>query len=141
MTSTGADETTNERLCPCGRGEPYGDCCGPFHAGTASAPTAERLMRSRYSAFVVGDVPYLLATWHPSTRPTVLELDAGRRWLGLDIVAVERGGLLDSSGVVEFAAHSVEGGRRQTQSERSRFVREGGRWSYVDAILRSRTPR
>lgn len=92
-------------------------------------------MRSRYSAFVLGDAAYLLATWHSSTRPSGLELDTGRRWLGLEIVAVERGGLLDSSGVVEFAAHSVEDGRRQTQSERSRFVREDGRWSYLDGIV------
>lgn len=92
-------------------------------------------MRSRYSAFVVGDVAYLLATWHRSTRPSALELDGRRRWLGLDILAVERGGLLDSDGVVEFAARSVDGAQRETQSERSRFVREDGRWSYVDGVV------
>ncbi|MEP7763711.1 YchJ family protein [Sanguibacter sp. 25GB23B1] len=123
------------RPCPCGRGEPYGDCCGPFHLGAANAPSAERLMRSRYSAFVVGDVPYLLATWHPSTRPNELALKGDRRWLGLEIVDVRGGGLLDVAGAVEFVAHSVEGGRRVAQSERSRFVREHGRWFYVDGVV------
>lgn len=118
--------------CPCGRGETYADCCGPFHLGTAVAPTAERLMRSRYSAFVMGEVPYLLATWHPSTRPVELELDEGRRWLGLDVLTVSGGGLLDPTGEVEFVARSSVDGRREAQSERSRFVRDEGRWCYVD---------
>lgn len=121
--------------CPCGRGETYADCCGPFHLGTATAPTAERLMRSRYAAFVVGDVAYVLATWHPSTRPAGLVLDADRRWLGLDVLAVTGGGLLDTTGEVEFVARSLTDGRREVQSERSRFVRESGRWSYVDGEL------
>lgn len=89
-------------------------------------------MRSRYSAFVVGEVAYLLATWHPSTRPVDLELDEDRRWLGLEIVAATDGGLLDATGEVEFVARSFVDGRREAQSERSRFVRDGGRWCYVD---------
>ena len=60
------------RRCPCGTGLPYDDCCGPLHAGSTAAATAEQLMRSRYSAFAVGDAAYLLATWHPSTRPAAL---------------------------------------------------------------------
>lgn len=92
-------------------------------------------MRSRYCAFVVGDVDYLLATWHASTRPGELDLDADRRWLGLEILAVERGGLLDPTGQVEFVARSMLGGRRDAQSERSRFVRDDGRWSYLDGVV------
>ena len=68
------------RRCPCGTGLPYDECCGPLHAGATPAATAEQLMRSRYSAFAVGDAAYLLATWHPSTRPPALELDPGVRW-------------------------------------------------------------
>ncbi|CAM5692721.1 YchJ family metal-binding protein [Streptomyces violaceorubidus] len=63
--------------CPCGRPEPYARCCGRFHAGTAAAPSAEALMRSRYSAFVKGDAGYLLRPWHPGTRPARLDLDPG----------------------------------------------------------------
>ena len=76
--------------CPCGRktakGQAlaYADCCGPYHDGLA-APDAERLMRSRYSAFVRGDMPYLLATWHASQRPATLALETKAQWLGLEI--------------------------------------------------------
>lgn len=90
-------------------------------------------MRSRFSAFAVGDADYLLATWHPSTRPTTLELDADVRWYRLDIVRTERGGPLDRDGVVEFTAHyrSPDGGG--SQHEVSTFVREADRWLYVSA--------
>jgi SEC-C motif domain protein len=112
--------------CPCTSGLPYTECCGKFHTG-ATAPTALALMRSRYSAFVVGDLSYLLETWHPSTRPRTLELDADIRWYRLDIIATERGGPFDRDGTVEFEAHYRGGSQR----ERSRFVRESGRWLYV----------
>lgn len=119
--------------CPCLSGEVYGACCRPFHAGDAVAPTAERLMRSRYSAYVVGDADYLLATWHPRTAPKSLELDPAQRWFRLDVVAGERGGLLDTVGVVEFVAHYRNGREAGTQHETSAFIRVKGRWLYVDA--------
>lgn len=89
-------------------------------------------MRSRYSAFAVGDADYLLATWHPSTRPRSLELDAGRRWYRLDIVRSVRGGMLDTEGTVEFRAWSKLDGSATEQHEVSSFRREAGRWLYVD---------
>lgn len=89
-------------------------------------------MRSRYSAFVAGRVDYLLATWHPSTRPESLELDGGTVWRRLDVVRVEAGGPFDDRGVVEFAAHYRHDGERGAQREVSAFVREDGRWYYVD---------
>jgi SEC-C motif-containing protein len=91
-------------------------------------------MRSRYSAFVVGDSAYLLATWHPSTRPDELELDPTMRWFRLDVVRRERGGPLDRDGMVEFTAYFRHDGRRGEQHEASAFVREGGRWSYVGPV-------
>lgn len=91
-------------------------------------------MRSRYTAFVTGDAGYLLATWHPSTRPSELELDPSIRWLRLDIVRTERGGPLDRSGVVEFAASYRHDGERGTQREVSRFERDADGWRYVDAV-------
>ena len=122
------------RRCPCGTGLPYAECCGPRHDGSAPARTAEQLMRSRYSAFAVGDAAYLLATWHSSTRPRSLELAPGTRWTGLDVLATSGGGLLAGEGTVEFRAHSVHSGGRGDQHEVSRFVREDGAWRYLDAL-------
>jgi len=120
--------------CPCGLGLPYDDCCGRLHRGEP-APTAEALMRSRYSAFVHGDIDYLTRTWHPSTRPQPLTLDPALRWTGLNVIAATRGGLLDDDGEVEFVARWEDAdGRRGRHHERSTFVRERGRWVYVDAL-------
>ncbi|MDQ4502926.1 YchJ family protein [Sinomonas sp. ASV322] len=119
--------------CPCGTGETYGACCGRYHAGQ-TAPTAEALMRSRYSAFAVGDRDYLVATWHPSTRPAVLELDGRTQWRRLDVVRTEAGGPFDDRGVVEFEARYADDDGRGVLRETSRFVREGGRWFYLDAV-------
>ena len=120
--------------CPCGTGMPYDACCGPFHTGSTAAPTAEKLMRSRYSAFALGDAEYLLRTWHSSTRPPSLRLDSSRRWLGLTIDATDGGGLLHKTGTVEFTASYQDGAFRGDQHENSRFVREHGRWSYLDGV-------
>jgi SEC-C motif-containing protein len=119
--------------CPCLSGESYGACCRPFHVGGVLAPTAERLMRSRYSAYAVGDAAYLMATWDPRTAPAELDLDPGQRWFRLDILSTSRGGMLDTEGTVEFVAHYRLGGRAGRQHELSTFIRSGGRWLYVDA--------
>lgn len=121
---------TSER-CPCLSGQTYDECCGPLHRGEP-APTAERLMRSRFSAFARGDAPYLLRSWHPSTRPAALDLDDGLRWYRLDIERTERGGPFDREGVVEFRAFH-RGAERGELHETSRFVREGRDWFYLDA--------
>ena len=120
--------------CPCLSGETYAQCCGRFHNGTAHAPTAQLLMRSRYSAYALGDVDYVALTWHPSTRPADLSLDADRRWYRLDILAVTAGGPFDTSGTVLFEAFFRDPGHSGSQLEKSRFVRENGRWFYVDGI-------
>ena len=117
--------------CPCGSGESYAACCGRLHRGEGRAATAEQLMRSRYSAFAVGDRDYLLRTWFPATAPAALDLDDDLRWVRLDVTDVARGGFLDTDGEVEFTAHYRSGTVRSTQHERSAFVREGGRWLYV----------
>lgn len=119
--------------CPCGWGEPYAACCRPLHRQEAVAATAEALMRSRYSAFAVGDAAHLLRTWHPSTRPDGLDLDDDVLWRHLAITDVERGGPFDDEGVVAFEAVARVDGRRHVQRERSAFVREGGRWLYRGA--------
>lgn len=120
-------------LCPCGSQEDYETCCGRWHRGEA-APDAEALMRSRYSAYVLQLEPYLLATWHASTRPASLGLDAAgsMKWLGLEVKRHEPTG--PDSAMVEFLARYREGGRAGQMQETSRFVHEEGRWYYLDAL-------
>ena len=123
--------------CPCGqcdaRGQalPFTACCGRYldHDDTP-APDAECLMRSRYTAFVQERADYLQATWHASTRPAALDFDAGAKWLGLAVRAHRAMG--EDRAEVEFVARYRLGGRAVRLHERSRFVREGGRWYYVD---------
>ncbi|MCX4760827.1 YchJ family protein [Streptomyces sp. NBC_01275] len=116
------------RSCPCGLPQTYDGCCGRYHRGPASAPTAEALMRSRYCAFVKGDAGYLLRTWHPRTRPERLDLDPGMRWTGLEILGTGDGSAFHTTGTVEFRA-SYRGG---SLHELSRFERVDGAWVYVD---------
>jgi SEC-C motif-containing protein len=125
--------------CPCGSGRSHDTCCGTLHAAFAGgvgllAATPEALMRSRYSAFVLDLRPYLLATWHASTRPAELEPpETGLKWLGL---VVKRAVMQDvDHGTVEFVARSKLGGRAHRLHEVSRFVRENGEWFYVDGTL------
>ncbi|HMN94535.1 MAG TPA: YchJ family metal-binding protein [Hydrogenophaga sp.] len=125
--------------CPCGRrdakGRPlaYAACCGRLLDEGLPAPDAEHLMRSRYSAFVLGRADYLLASWHISTRPASLGLEPDIKWLGLEV----REHRPNDAGhaEVEFVARSRVAGRGQRLHERSRFVREGGRWFYVDGDM------
>ena len=117
--------------CPCGLGAPYGECCGPLHADRAAAPTAERLMRSRYSAFAVQDEDYLLRTWAAAARPPAVDLDPGVRWTGLDILGSTGGTAFHAEGTVEFRARFRVRGRDGEQRENSRFVREDGGWVYA----------
>ena len=119
--------------CPCGLGDDYGACCGRLHAG-APALTAESLMRSRYSAFAVGDAAYLLRTWHPSARPKTLGLDPATAWTRLAVLETQDGGLFDSAGTVRFRAVYVRDGQRGVLDETSKFVRQGKLWTYLGAV-------
>ena len=128
--------------CPCGRVDAKkramasADCCGRFvdHFNDAPAPDAEHLMRSRYSAFVLEQADYLLATWHSSTRPASLDFDAGVKWLGLDVR--EHKTTHADAAEVEFVARYRVAGAAVRLHECSRFVREDGRWFYVDGDQR-----
>ncbi|WP_266159712.1 YchJ family protein [Dyella silvatica] len=118
--------------CPCGHPDGYARCCGPLHDGGA-AGTAEQLMRSRYSAYVLKREEYLLATWHTSTRPDHLKLAAQQpapSWLGLTVQRHESEG---DHAIVEFVARlRYGGGKAQRMHEVSRFVREDNHWYYLD---------
>jgi SEC-C motif-containing protein len=89
-------------------------------------------MRSRYTAFAVGDDAYLLESWHPRTRPRRVDLDPAQRWTVLEILRTEAGGPFDDTGIVEFRAHYRHGGGRGSLHECSRFARVAGAWRYVD---------
>ena len=119
--------------CPCGSGRTYAACCAPLHAG-APAASAEALMRSRYSAYVFELEEYLLASWHPSTRPASLDLQNATpriKWLGLEVK--RHSSESPDAAIVDFVARCRIGGRAQRLHEISRFVREDGRWYYVAA--------
>lgn len=117
--------------CPCGSGRSYEACCGILHQGGAVL-TAEALMRSRYSAYVLKLELYLLATWHPTTRPADLDLasEPTTQWLGLEVKRHEQAD--ETHAVVEFVARYKVNGRAHRLHEVSRFVHEGGRWLYLD---------
>lgn len=122
--------------CPCGSGRTLQACCGRYHAGelAGQAPDAEALMRSRYSAFVLDRLDYLLASWHPDTRPASLEAnEPGLRWLGLEVKRHQRQDA--DHATVEFVARSKLGGRAHRLHEISRFERIDGRWYYLDGNL------
>ncbi|MTE17899.1 hypothetical protein F0L17_01870 [Streptomyces sp. TRM43335] len=128
--------------CPCGLSAPYGECCARYHRGPSPAPTAEALMRSRYSAFAVRDRGYLLRTWHPDTRPTRLDLDPHVRWRRLEILSTTGGSPFHTEGTVAFRAHYTERGRPgapEVLEEHSRFARHEGAWVYLDALGASDT--
>ncbi len=120
--------------CPCDPARRYADCCAPLHAG-APARDAEALMRSRYSAYVLGLEDYLLSSWHPSTRPQPPLLDAGAslKWLRLKVI--EHRAIDADHAEVKFEARCLENGARRDLHERSGFVREGGHWFYVDGVI------
>ena len=137
--------------CPCGGTAPgkasaakaprFADCCGRFLDGGEAAPSALELMRSRYSAYVLGDVDYLRATWDPATCPADLDIDTAApdapRWLGLQVKRFET--LDDTRAIVEFVARYKVGGRAQRLHEVSRFVRGAdSRWRYVDGDVSER---
>jgi SEC-C motif-containing protein len=124
-----------ETNCPCGSGKDLAHCCGPFIAGEAQPQTAEALMRSRYTAYVLARSDYLTATWHATTRRNNVGLDPAVRWLGLEIIRTEAGGPADREGVVEFVAHYKIAGRAYRLHEASRFLRRGGQWLYVHGDL------
>ena len=129
-------------LCPCGRKDArqrplaYADCCGRYldHWADTPAPDAESLMRSRYTAFVRERADYLRATWHPEHCPATLDFDPGTKWLGLEVREHRVTG--PDQAEVEFVARYRLGGRAVRLHERSRFVRQDGRWVYVDGDQR-----
>jgi SEC-C motif-containing protein len=126
---TSMTATQKESPCPCGGGA-YTQCCGRFISGEKVPQTALELMRSRYTAYTMQDDAYLQSTWHCSTRPVEEKItEAGLKWLGLEVRKHVPAG---DEATVEFIARYKVGGRAHRLHEISRFVREDGRWFYVD---------
>nr|WP_320010937.1 YchJ family metal-binding protein [uncultured Desulfobulbus sp.] len=123
---------SRQSLCPCESGLDYDSCCGPLLAGERTAPTAEALMRSRYTAYTRVALDYLLKSWHPSTRPASIEVESIPHWCGLEILDTHGGQVGDLAGVVEFRATALGSERLIVLRERSQFIFEEGAWLYVD---------
>ena len=132
--------------CPCGSTQPYSACCEPFIKGTAKAPTAEKLMRSRYTAFAVGALDHVEKTHLPSTRKD-LDMEGVRswatnsEWLGLEIRETDKGSETDTTGQVEFKCKFIFNGAEQTHHELSTFEKVDGEWFFVDGVMRNNTIR
>ena len=127
----------SSQFCPCGSGIPFEQCCAPVLSGDSLAVTAQQLMRSRYSAYTLQNEPYLLQTWHSSTRPSQLNLAIEPvKWLGLKIITTQAGQAADSTGTVEFVARYKVNGKAHRLAEKSRFVKEQGRWFYLDGDIK-----
>jgi SEC-C motif-containing protein len=124
----------SSKPCPCGFDAPYSEHCGALHDNRAAASTAEQLMRSRYSAFVVQDAPYLLRSWAAATRPAELTFDLDLEWTGLEILDTTGGSAFHTEGTVEFRAHFRHAGTADSQQENSHFLRESGLWVYVAPV-------
>ena len=122
----------DQAACYCGSNSPFTQCCGRYLTGEEPPLTAQQLMRSRYSGFVTRDESYLLATWHPDTRPGKVSFDEKQSWLGLSVRAIDLGGVDDDSGTVEFVARYKIDGKGHRLHEISRFEKIDGRWYYLD---------
>lgn len=139
---------TQNELCPCGSNKNFDSCCGPYLSGVALPPTAESLMRSRYTAYTRQEDDYLLATWHADTRPaspTPSDDGDGGIWTGLEVLRTEAGQPGDKTGVVEFIARYEINGIPSQLHEISEFSHDGKRWFYVDGSgqqpIRRETPK
>lgn len=131
-----------DTACPCGSAKSYADCCQRLHRGKMTALTAEQLMRSRYSAYALRLIDYLVLTTHPAKRTPDLR-QATSNWAAqaefyrLEITSTQQGQATDKIGKVEFFAHYRQQGKVQQLCERSRFKRYAGQWVYLDGDIRS----
>jgi SEC-C motif-containing protein len=126
-------------LCYCNSKKTYSVCCEPIILGKQDAETAEQLMRSRYSAFVVANVNYLMDSHHPNTRPlkerkSMLKWTKSLTWISLEIISKQKGQQMDTEGNVEFRALYIENGNIEYIHENSYFVKENNKWFYKSGI-------
>lgn len=130
-----------QNLCPCGSGLSYSACCEPIISGRNEAVTAQALMRSRYVAFTLADVDYLMRSHSAKTRPvkdrkSIEKWAKSVNWMGLAILETHAGEASDEIGTVEFKATYLENGKLQQIHEKSLFHCENGKWVYVSGVHR-----
>ncbi|WP_028582269.1 YchJ family protein [Desulfogranum japonicum] len=131
-------KTTPLLSCPCGSASSYAQCCEPYLEGRENAPTAEALMRSRFTAYTRADTDYLLKTWHPETRPTSIDKETIPHWYDLQILATNNGNAEDEHGTVEFLALARTIHNQSIDlHEKSRFVKIDSQWVYHSGDLTS----
>ncbi len=131
--------------CACCSGRPYFACCQPYHDGLAAAPTAEALMRSRYCAYALGIVEYIIATTHPDHKDAKTPRAAWKKQIyafcgnttfqRLQVLSTKES---EGEGYVTFTAHLLQNGSNATFTERSRFLKSSGRWAYVDGEIQTK---
>lgn len=138
MESNFMNKTMTE-MCPCNSSKPFNACCEPIIKGRQKAQTAQALMQSRYTAYCMGDVDYLMISHHATTRPIkerkqIEKWAKSVQWLGLKIVSTDKGSENDINGMVEFKATYIENGQIQQIHEKSLFKKENNQWKYVSGI-------
>ena len=131
--------------CPCGSGLPYGECCAPIHNGASKAATAEALMRARYSAYAVKNIPFLKVSAGPEVQKefdekACQEWAEASTWQGLEILGVDRGGENDEEGFVEFVAHYSANGESVAHHEHAYFKKLDGEWKFIDGEIETGVP-
>lgn len=132
-------------LCPCSSGRAYGDCCGAIISGARAAATAEEVMRARYSAYVVGEIEYIIESTYPDKRSecdekSIREWSENSEWHGFEVLSTEGGQVGDSEGKVEFTARFTEDRINKTLHETGTFKKSDGVWYYVDGVMHASKP-
>jgi SEC-C motif-containing protein len=115
----------------------YEECCGLYHSGEKYAPTAEALMRSRFTAFAMQNQAYILETWDLTKRPSRVDFQDAIKWERLEVIEKKKGGDKDVKGIVEFKAYYLLDSDKYVVNEISRFRKEQGRWYYLDGAVKS----
>jgi len=132
------ESNLDNNLCLCGSGRDYPACCAPYHNGSAAAPTAEALMRARFTAYVLRNAEYLLASWDPGSRPIAIDFSKETaKWQRLQILSCKKGASGDRKGTVEFKAYYDQDGVACVMHEISRFVKNGAHWHYLDGVIKA----
>ena len=127
-----------DEICLCGSGSAYAECCELYHCGLQLPDTAERLMRSRFTAYAKHNADYLLASWDASKRPVTIDFSKETaEWQRLQIISCKKGGTTDSKGIVEFKAFYEQDGVCCFMHEISRFIKTGGHWLYLDGVIKA----
>jgi SEC-C motif-containing protein len=125
-------------VCLCDLGLAYAECCGLFHSGEKKPETAVALMRSRFTAFALGNAAYLQETWDVTARPKLIDFSKEQvDWQRLEIISTKKGGSKDVKGIVEFKAHYLQDGEAHVMTEISQFIKRSGSWFYLDGPVKS----